>query len=128
MDQIINFLVIRGLISKPQEINLVGRGLMEIFLFLVIIALVIEEFIYRWLPIRGICLITKNRLALWTIIITSSVVFGILHGSWHHIFMQGMIGIIFSLAFLKGGYLSSATAHATYNFLIFAILFFSKQI
>ena len=125
---IIYFWVGLDLISEPPGFKSDGPKLMSLFLLMVVVAPITEEFFFRWIPIRGIGLITKNKLALWVIIMVSSVGFGISHGSWHHIFIQGVAGIIFSLAFLKGGYLSSVTAHVAYNFIIFATLFYPKQI
>ena len=127
MDQVINFLVMLNLLSEPSEIKLDGLGLVNMFILIVIIAPTIEELFYRWLPIKAISLITKNKSALWIVIIISSAGFGISHGSWHHLFLQGMVGIIFSIAFLKGGYPSSVVAHSTHNFMLF-ILIYLKQI
>mgnify|MGYP001610078592 CR=1 FL=1 len=125
---IIYFWVGLDLISEPPGFKSDGPKLMSLFLLMVVVAPITEEFFFRWVPIRGIDLITKNKLILWIIIIVSSAGFGILHGSWHNIFIQGVAGIIFSLAFLKGGYLSSVTAHATYNSIIIATIFCLKQI
>ena len=72
---------------------------MSLFLLMVVTAPITEEFFFRWVPIRGIDLITKNKLVLWVIIMVSSVGFGILHGSWHNIFIQGVAGIIFFVSF-----------------------------
>jgi membrane protease YdiL (CAAX protease family) len=73
----------------------------------------------------------ENKIFLWPVIIISSVIFGLIHGSWRNIFLQGSVGIVLSMAFLKGGYVSSVVAHFFCNFLlalvgiIIKILFFS---
>lgn len=86
----------------------------------VVFAPITEEAVFRLLPIGAVFLICgkKNKLILWPVIIMSSIIFGWTHGSWHNIFMQGLVGIIFSIAFLKGGYVSSVVAHAVFNFVI----------
>jgi len=84
---IINFLVKSKLLSEPSDIKFDGMSLMEVFFLMVIMAPLTEEFIFRWLPISWLGSITGNKSVLWIIIITSSAIFGISHGSWHHIFM-----------------------------------------
>lgn len=84
--------------------------------FAVLIAApLVEEFIYRFLPIRCVKLFTTNKIVIRVVIIFSSAVFGAMHGYWYNIFIQGFSGIIFSVAFLKGGYRASVVAHATHN-------------
>ena len=83
-----------------------------------------EEFLFRVIPL-GIAV--SHRASFRTIMITvvlSSIVFGFLHGSWQHIFIQGWGGLIFSALFLKcgglhrnyfRGWLTCAAAHYAYN-------------
>lgn len=97
---------------KPKETH---ETFLNYFLFAVIIAPLWEEFAFRFGPIWIVRNLTNNRKILWLVIIAVSIVFGYLHGSWHHIFIQGVVGLIFSKAFLRGGYACSVTAHATYN-------------
>lgn len=91
---------------------------------MIILAPVIEEFLFRFIPIKIVQRLTTNKIVRWTAIIGASVWFGSIHGSWEHIFIQGAAGIIFSLAFLKGGYWTSVTAHATVNTIVALILLF----
>ena len=106
------------LISEPSK-TITDEDLKQpiiLFFLMVATAPFIEEFLFRFLPIKGMGLVTDNKNILWIVIVLVSILFGSLHGSWHHIFMQGVSGIIFSLAFLKGGFTSSATAHVFTNF------------
>lgn len=91
------------------------------FFDMVIFAPLIEEFAFRLLPIAVIMVLTNNKTALWVVIIISSVIFGYIHGAWYNIFIQGVSGVVLSLAYLKGGYVSSVTAHATHNGVLYAI-------
>ena len=78
-----------------------------------------EEGVFRLIPINIASRIwgRENKI-VWTVIIISSIIFGLIHGSWRNIFLQGSAGIVFSIAFLKGGYISSAVAHSYCNLLI----------
>ena len=87
-----------------------------LFFLMVVLAPFIEEVLFRFLPIKGIKLITDSKNILWIAVVLVSILFGSLHGSWHHIFIQGASGVIFSLTFLRGGLVSSVTAHAFTNF------------
>ena len=98
---------------------------------LLIASPMVEEVLFRLLPIGIVSRIwgKENKIVLWSVIIISSVIFGLIHGSWRNIFLQGSVGIVLSMAFLKGGYLSSFIAHSYCNFLvtmvaIMKILFF----
>ena len=59
-----------------------------------------------------------------------SIIFGMLHGGLRNILIQGVMGFLFSMSFLKcGGFhgkvfkplLSATSAHFLYNFIIFFI-------
>lgn len=65
-----------------------------------------------------------------------SLVFGLAHGSYHHIFIQGVTGFCLSLLFLKCGGLNEklnkpilicSSAHALLNIIIFALASFGSQ-
>lgn len=81
----------------------------------------IEETIYRLIPLWGIRKLTNSRVLLWATIFGSSVLFGYAHGEIHNIVTQGTIGFIFSIAFLRGGFIASSIAHALFNATSFAI-------
>ena len=85
-----------------------------------------EEFIFRFIPIKTVQRLTSSKTVLWITIISTSVLFGAIHGSLEHIFIQGTGGIILSIAFLKGGYWTSVTAHTTHNLMaMLLVIFFS---
>lgn len=90
----------------------------------IVLAPIIEESLFRLLPIGIVFLIwgKENKFILWPVIIISSVIFGWVHGSWQNILIQGSVGIVFSMAFLKGGYISAVVAHAVYNFIAVAVV------
>ena len=81
----------------------------------VFIAPLLEEFIYRFVPIKLTRRFTDSKSVLWIVIILSSIIFGLRHGSPYNILVQGIGGFILSLAFLKRGYWCSVTAHTTLN-------------
>jgi len=86
----------RGTTSFPTE---------HVFIILPI-AVIIEELIFRIAP-----LIIAVRLfdTLWKVLIVgilTSIVFGFAHGSIAHIFLQGIMGMLYVILFLKCGGLS----------------------
>lgn len=94
---------------------------------LIIITPIIEEFFFRFIPIFLIKSLTDNKFLLWSVIVLSSMIFGYLHIGEYAIISHGISGIIFSIAFLKGGYICSVVAHMTHNLfpamIMFLILF-----
>ena len=129
----------------------------------------LEELMFRWLPmiifftILGI-LIKKGKVddekrskaekyGLATIVIVSSIIFGIVHGNGFNILIQGVSGVIFSMFYLRTLYrrkevgkkdklqvmpvLSSTLYHTIANFammwgvgivgVIYSIIYFRRQ-
>lgn len=105
----------------PDNSYLSDYPILNLFLVLVIIAPLIEEVIFRLLPITVVQGLTPSRFVLWAVVLLSSIIFGFLHGSWQNIFIQGVGGIIFSRAFLRGGLISSLSAHCVPNFAVFIL-------
>ena len=114
-------------VSPVSDVVLLEDLQRPLYLFLLIVVLSppAEELLFRFAPIRITGLITKNKYILWSVIILVSLLFGAVHGSWHHIFLQGISGIIFSVAFLRDGLMSSTVAHASTNFVIYLLMFIS---
>ncbi|OGN01780.1 MAG: hypothetical protein A3I26_03320 [Candidatus Yanofskybacteria bacterium RIFCSPLOWO2_02_FULL_43_10] len=114
-----------GIISEPSKVVTNEDFKRPIFLFFLMVAMApfMEEVLFRFLPIKGVKLITGDKNALWVAIILVSILFGSLHGSWHHIFIQGVSGIIFSLSFLRGGFVSSVVSHALTNLVAWSLVF-----
>ncbi len=104
----------------------------------VILAPIIEEFIFRFVPLTLSLLVfevsrksRKSRnLILTAVILISSVIFGYFHYGWPSIFIQGVVGALWSLFFLKvsqnaggvfQGYASVVTLHGLHNLLVMLI-------
>ncbi len=104
------------------------RGpILLLFYYMVIWAPVVEELIFRLIPIYLTLAFTSNKHILWSVIFLVSCIFGYLHGSWHHIFIQGFGGIMFSKAFLKGGLGASISAHMFVNLVSFVLIIINSQ-
>lgn len=117
------------------------------FLYAVIFAPVVEEFLFRFLPASAISNIfylfcpdklTLNNLAvkrrqLWIFFIAgllTSVIFGYIHGSVYNIFVQGVCGFCIWTVFmyysklgryLRDGYLAAVLWHFLHNFIILGV-------
>jgi len=90
---------------------------------IIVLSVFLEEFILRFIPLKITLRLTQNNKIIWSVVIAVSFLFGALHGSFYNLFIQGIIGIMFSAAFLRGGYVSSVTAHLIHNLpFIFLIL------
>ncbi len=87
-----------------------------IILYIIILAPFVEEVLFRWIPIRTTRFFTNNKIILWSIIIVSSIIFGSLHGDPIAMLIAGIAGLVLSNVFLKGGIISSFTAHTFFNF------------
>ena len=120
---------ILSIFISPKVLFGESTPLLVFFMWVVVFAPITEELIFRFIPIRLTKYFLEGRgsftAILWTIIVVSSIVFGYAHGLWINIFIQGISGIIFSCAFLRGGYVCSVTAHATHNasIILAAVLF-----
>lgn len=80
-----------------------------------------EEWIFREAAYKVFRPCKRDEMDFMILI---GIVFGWLHGSFEHIFIQGVAGIAFGYVYLKNGYsyLSAVAAHSLYNFLVaFAI-------
>lgn len=60
----------------------------------------------------------KGTGFIWPVMLVSSVVFGLAHGSVMNIMFQGIGGFVFAWLMIKGGYWSAVTAHAVWNFML----------
>lgn len=96
------------------------------FVFIVMITPIIEEFLFRWIPLYFAKRFAKNRWVFWGIAISVSVIgFGYVHGGWPNIFIQGIFGLVLVIVFLRFGYWYAVLTHAIYNaFCITPLLLF----
>lgn len=97
------------------------------FLATLILAVFVEEVIFRVAPLTLATLLCKSPQTVLLVAGASSVIFGLVHGSWHHIFIQGVAGILFSCVFLKCGgfskkYVKATAASVATHFLVNGIL------
>lgn len=126
---ILNFLGMLAPAEGAQGIaqSATGWPIWIIVFFTLFILAFMEEVLFRF-PLFFVALIVFGKkwplsVNLWSIVILSAI-FGYLHGNWINIFIQGVIGVFLSFAFLKGGALAvrpgkglliSTTAHFLYN-------------
>ncbi len=96
--------------------------LLFVILFLTVLGPFFEEGLFRWLPITIIRRFTKNKVAVWIVIVSSSVLFGLAHGEPLAMFVAGCSGLMLSHVFLRGGIISSWVAHSFINIVATALL------
>ena len=96
----------------------------------------LEELTFRWMPLCFlIALFGKKRISVLLIAsLISSFFFGLVHGHWYNLGLQGVLGIVFCAFFIKcsttkrpfslqlPALLVTTTAHALYNI---CVVFFS---
>lgn len=110
------------------------NGISESYLDLISIPFIaiIEEFVFRLLPMVIIYKVFKNRVwsskEILLVAITSSVIFGYVHGSIFNIFFQGVLGLILFWVYYKEykstqsiwkALLASSLVHMIYNYYLF---------
>lgn len=88
-----------------------------------------EEVIFRSLPL-GICMYFEKSRKFWPLVaVISSVLFGLAHGNWVNIFLQGIGGLFYCLAFVfinrkneEAGFVKATMVttvlHALYNLVV----------
>lgn len=116
-------------LPSNKVIDLFDGGWLDVlvgFFAVVLLAPLLEELVFRLIPLGITLKFTKSKAIFWAVAFVSSVVFGVSHGSWYNIFVQGIIGMIFSWAFLKGGYWLCFFAHASCNLLLITPLLLAK--
>lgn len=101
MDFIVQFFGVQMGPSNDKLVKLLNAGLVK-FIFVLFFAAATEEIIFR-VPLIFILDISDYRPLLIFGVLASSAVFGFLHGGLVNILFQGAGGVIFSVAFLKGG-------------------------
>ncbi len=86
-----------------------------IILYITVLAPLVEESIFRWVPIRLTKFFTDSKVVLWSVVVIFSIIFGSLHGDPASMLIAGVAGLLLSNVFLKGGMISSWTAHTFFN-------------
>ena len=93
---------LEGRLFENTGINTHDDKLSDIsFPLKIIPAVIIEEWIFRYI-IFSVILIGGFHLSPTSAIIWSSVIFGVVHGGFLNIFMQGAGGVVLCIIFLKG--------------------------
>lgn len=91
---------------------------------------VVEEFVFRFLPIAILALFTPSVNAFLLTTALAAAAFGVMHGGFASLLMQGTGGLLLGVLFLKCGglhgrkikaWLAASTAHALINFFKFAL-------
>jgi len=91
----------------------------------------LEEILFRLIPLTFAVEVWGTSKKVFLVAIVSSIIFGVLHGGYDHIFLQGISGFVYCIVFLKcgglnenyiKGFLSSSTAHFLFNMTIVLIL------
>lgn len=101
--------------QHPQLIN--------IYLFC-IAAPIGEEVVFRHFPLQVLKSVKKPDL-YWPVILMTSVIFGWLHQGHLNILIQGMIGLVCSVLYIKNNHclLSAIALHSLWNLSILLNLF-----
>ena len=96
-------------------------GVYEYFMVLAF-APVWEEYVFRHVPLKLANKFNDQDIT-WFIIIITSVILGVVHGGVRNIFIQGVVGFMSALLYLRNGnsYWSSVVFHAMYNFYVIAL-------
>ncbi len=113
------------------EITTVGNGSLKILSislpFIVLIGVMIEEYIFRLMPLEFALNRKFNSKQLSCVVLLVSTFFGYLHGGVEHVFIQGFGGIVLSVVFLKCGgmnknyrkaYICSTASHYCFNMIL----------
>ncbi len=87
---------------SPNMPNVVLMKNSNFPLFLLLSAIV-EEIIFRLLPLSLSVLFWGKSYKVFVIMILSAIVFGWLHNGFEHIFIQGFSAVILGILFLKTG-------------------------
>ena len=70
---------------------------------LVLMIIAIEELIFRFIPLTLAVSFWGHSTKVLIIAILSSILFGLWHGSYHYVFIQGAGGFLYCIMFLKSG-------------------------
>lgn len=111
LNAIIGALRGRPVVNATEEL-LETTPLWLTFIFVVIAAPIVEEFIFRRLMISKL-----SRYGYVTAIVVSSIAFGLFHGNLYQFFYAMLVGLILGYIYVKSGnWLYSVLMHAIVNF------------
>lgn len=103
-----------GTVTNVTEVREYFGDMVGIIFGIVVIGPILEEIVYRFIPlgipVYLIWKVTRDRFAhvdiyvLSIILVIVSVYFGYIHGNWGNVLVQGPMGLVFGLVFLKMSY------------------------
>ncbi|MBU4348351.1 CPBP family intramembrane metalloprotease [Patescibacteria group bacterium] len=125
---------VRSLLTAQMDVYAkISPGMMtnayKAFFFTCIFAPLWEEAVFRFGPFgvaRALEFTATQKtsgylprtICLFPVLIGSSIVFGLLHGSVINIMIQGVFGMFFAWVMIKSGYWSAVLTHSLWNFML----------
>lgn len=127
--------------NSPGIDELIKKHPALTFIIAISLGPMIEEFLYRFLPLMTVKLIGRlfkkySGILMAIAVIASSILFGYAHNGWISIPFQGVAGLFYGLLFLKClkgakgfkaaaiAYITVVCAHGLNNFIAFSSMFF----
>jgi len=116
--------LLETVISKRPQLPLTT----ETLVLVTVIAPIIEEIIFRVIPLSVTIFIFKTSWPILVVAIVSSFIFGHTHGGYEFIPIQGVLGITLCVVFFKCGGLqkkkikatgATMLTHSIYNGIVF---------
>ena len=112
------------LCSMPVVGGIILASPAAMFFSAVVLAPILEEAAFRLLPLEiGAALGPRVLVAVQFAI--CGLLFGMVHGHWYNVLIQGFLGYVASVLYLRNGtvsvragYLSCVALHAAYNFIV----------
>lgn len=97
---------------------------MQIIVFVCTIPPLIEELVFRFLPLRIFKELSIYENIKWYIVIMSACIFGWMHGTSVNILVQGILGFAAGWVYIKNNnsYWSAVILHALYNFMVMFVV------
>jgi membrane protease YdiL (CAAX protease family) len=106
------------------------------FFGFILLVSVIEEFLFRIMPLSLIMRLTKRRDVVLLTALICSALFGYVHGGLPHILLQGIGGFLYAVLFIKysrqgsrvvEGSIVVIAVHSLFNLLISLLLFLEGE-
>lgn len=119
--KVLDLNVVGYITAMPFGLSNIGGG-WTMFFLAVVLAPLWEEAVFRYFPLsiaKGV-----DKKYTWPIVVLSSIIFGLAHGSVINILIQGVSGFLLAGVYIKNGfsYRSSVCYHALWNGMVMFIL------
>lgn len=104
--------------SDPFEFLRTKETLIHALFFKCVSAPLWEEVVFRYFPLFLVSKLSKDYKI--PVILASSAIFGLCHGSVTNIWVQGVIGLVLASVYIKNGYhyWSSVILHFLWNYMV----------